>query len=130
MSFLGSAPAVSRPTRRILKAIAHIAAGLGVEEPAFGFRHRPFKFLGGFDPLLNDHFHICERLLVCLSVGGAAGQLWHFGDVGLVFLAPVDDNLVFPLTLHDLLRTVDILRSHLALALPGMVLLCFLVAED
>ena len=38
-----------------------------------------------------------------------------------VFFAPVDDNLEFQLTLHDLLRTDHILRSHRALTLPDMV---------
>jgi len=35
------------------------------------------KFLGGFDPFLDDDFYVGESFLVGLSVGGAAGK---FGD--------------------------------------------------
>src|SRR6476646_10433576 len=38
------------------------------------------KFLGGFDPFLDDDFYVGESFLVGLSVGGAAAKFGDFGD--------------------------------------------------
>jgi len=64
---------------------------------------------------MNDQFNIRERLLVGLAIRGAGGQLRQLRDVGLVFLTPVNDDLVFPLTFHFQLQIDDTLRlaTHL-----------------
>jgi hypothetical protein len=59
-----------------------------VKEPPFGCRDGTLELFGCFDPLMNNHFHICERFLVGLSIRRATGQLRHFSDIGLVFFAP------------------------------------------
>jgi len=44
-------------------------------------------FMGGFDPLLNDHFHVREGFPVCFVAGGAAGNFRRLGNEGLVLPA-------------------------------------------
>jgi len=52
------------------------------------------KFLGGFDPFLNDDLYVGESFSVGLSVGGAAGKFGDFGDKRFVSLTPIDDDFV------------------------------------
>jgi hypothetical protein len=46
------------------------------------------EFFGGFDPFLNDDFHVGESFLVGLSVGGAAGKCRTSGAPRLVYRTP------------------------------------------
>lgn len=52
------------------------------------------EFFGGFDPFLNDDFHVGESFLIGLSVGGAARKFGNFGDKRFVGLTPIDDDFV------------------------------------
>ena len=53
------------------------------------------EFFCGFEPFLNDEFHVGESFFVGLSVGGAAGEFEDFGDKGFVGLTPIEDDFVF-----------------------------------
>ena len=52
------------------------------------------EFFGGFDPFLDDDFHVGESFPIGLSVGGAAGKFGNFGDKRFVGLTPIDDDFV------------------------------------
>lgn len=67
----------------------------GKHESPFGFGDGAAEFAGGFDPFLDDHAGMGERFFIGCAVGHAAGQFRHFNDEGLIFLAPVDNQLVF-----------------------------------
>src|SRR5262249_28731599 len=67
----------------------------GEEESAPRLWNRTTEFAGGFDPLLDDGFHILQRLHARTAVCSASGQLWDFRDERFVLGAPVEDDLVF-----------------------------------
>ena len=67
---------------------------LGEHEAAFGRGDGASQFLRGRNPLPDDHFHVRQSLLVCLAIRGAAGQFGNLGDERLVFLTPIDNDLV------------------------------------
>lgn len=69
----------------------------GKYEAAFGLGDGPAELRRGFDPLLDDRFDVGESFAVGLAVRRAAGQLRDFRDEGLVFFAPIDNDLVFRL---------------------------------
>ena len=51
------------------------------DQPPLRLRDLPAEFLGGFDPLPDDHLHVVQSLLVSAAVGGTARQFRDFGDV-------------------------------------------------
>jgi hypothetical protein len=60
-----------------------------------GHRNRPPKFLGGLNPFLNYRFHVRQGFFVGLTIRGADGEFWNFGNEGLVCGTPVNDDFVF-----------------------------------
>jgi hypothetical protein len=55
------------------------------------------EFFGGFEPFLNDDFHVCESALTNLSVSGAAGKLGNFSGkrfVGVTLITLINDDLL------------------------------------
>src|SRR5215217_5536796 len=75
-------------------------ATLREDEPAFGRGDLPPQLPRGLDPLARDDAQIRQGLFVRRAVGRAARQLGHFGDEGVVLLAPVDDHLVLYAVVH------------------------------
>ena len=67
----------------------------GKQEPAFGLRNRASEFPGGFQPLVDHSFDIGQRFLPGSAIGGAAGQFRYFGDEGVIFVAPIQNDFVF-----------------------------------
>ncbi len=68
---------------------------LSEEKSPFGLRDRTPRFSGRFDPLLNDDLNMGQGFLMGRAISGAAGQLGHFRNEGLIFFAPVDNHLIF-----------------------------------
>ena len=60
----------------------------------FGLWYRATQSLGSFYPFLDDQVGILEGNLPGRPISRTARQLWHLGDEGLVFIAPIDDNFV------------------------------------
>jgi hypothetical protein len=48
-----------------------------------------------FKPLGDDDFGVCEGFLTGGAVGGTSSEFGNFGDEGFVFVAPVENDLVF-----------------------------------
>src|ERR1035441_356908 len=69
--------------------------GSGKQKPASGFRDGASKFAGGLDPFGDHRFGVGKGLLPRDAIGRAARQFRHFGDKRLVFLAPIENDLVF-----------------------------------
>jgi hypothetical protein len=67
---------------------------LSIHEPAARLRDRAAQFPGRFEPLRDYDFCVSYRLSVGGAVCRASGQLRHFGDESLVFLAPVQDHFI------------------------------------
>ena len=67
---------------------------LCVDQPTLRFRYRTFQLLSSLNPLLNNRLNIGQGFSIGFSVSGATGQLRRLGNVGLIFLAPVNDDFV------------------------------------
>ena len=74
---------------------ARRSPALGEQESAPRLWNRATEFAGGFDPFLDDGFHVLQSLNARTAIRGAPGQLGHLRDERLVFGAPVEDDLVF-----------------------------------
>jgi hypothetical protein len=73
-----------------------------VRSAVLGLRHGPIEFPSCLDPLVDHDLDVGNRLLVASPISSAAGELRDLGDVCVVLIAPVEDNLVAVLTLrHD-----------------------------
>lgn len=67
---------------------------LGERQSASWFWDWPPQFLCRFDPLPDDDFNVCQCFLVCGAICSTARQLGHFGNEGLIILAPIDNDPV------------------------------------
>ena len=65
------------------------------QQSTLWLRYGPSHFLRRIDPLVYDDFDVCKRLLPDGAVGRATRQFRHLSDKGVIFVAPVQDNLVF-----------------------------------
>src|SRR4051812_36081897 len=72
-----------------------VCPSLGEQESAFRIWDWAPQFHGGFDPLLNHELGIRQGLLPGEAVSRTAGQLRHLGDEGVIFSAPIKNDLVF-----------------------------------
>ena len=68
---------------------------LGVHQPTLGLRDCPAEFLRSFDPFVDDDLKIGQSLAVRFAICRAARELGSFGNESIVFIAPVDNDLVF-----------------------------------
>src|SRR5437879_3498299 len=73
---------------------------LSVHQPAARLRYWPAQVARRLDPLLDHDLGAGQRLLIGRAVGSAARQLRHLGDERLVFVAPIQDDLVAYVSLH------------------------------
>jgi len=69
--------------------------GLGKEQTALRLWNGPVQFSGGFDPLGDYDFDVCQCLGSSGPISGTPRQLGHFSYKRLIFVAPVKDDLVF-----------------------------------
>ena len=53
---------------------------LGIHQPSFWFGYRPAEFPGVIDPLAHDLLRLLHALVVCFTVGHAAGKFRHIRD--------------------------------------------------
>ena len=68
---------------------------LGQHQPlASWFGHGIAEVIGGVDPKLDCFIRVSEGKLVSISVRHAARKLWDFDNVNLIFITPVDSDLV------------------------------------
>lgn len=58
------------------------------------FRDGVAEFPGCLQPQVDGVLSVAQGFFLGVTVSGAAGELRHLGDVGFVFLAPVDDHFV------------------------------------
>lgn len=69
------------------------------QKAALGFRDGAAEVAGGFEPFGDDGFGVGDGFLASGTVRGAASitqpsQLGHLGYERLVFVAPIEDDLV------------------------------------
>src|SRR4030042_5593196 len=64
------------------------------DQTSFGFGDRSSKRLRCLNPFRDDDFKVRQGLLICGSIGGAAWEFGRLGNKRLVFVTPVDDDLV------------------------------------
>jgi hypothetical protein len=68
--------------------------GSGKKQATFGLRYRSSEITCCFDPLGDHEFCVRQRFLPRVPVCGTPWKFWRLGDERLVFLAPVEDDLI------------------------------------
>lgn len=61
---------------------------------AFRFRDGVAKFAGGIDPQLDGLVGVGKSRFRRVAVSHTAGKFRHFGNKYLIFVAPMENNLV------------------------------------